>query len=330
MDYAWRIITEFDRARALSMKGDDEAAVFWMQLGENAYAEIAHRWLTSTTLRSPEAFLQGWWSWELATLQVSRRRAWELIHKRTAPDPWAHLFQARGYALIGDNQKSEAAFAARAGSGTRESSSAGRDGGGSGITRATRESRAVLCQGVRASAGESPEWWIARAKYYLERGQDKLADADMMHAANLSDDDLDIFLRSGWWAVGPFPNDAKTAFLQPDSAHPSRLVAGGENALSAKIAPRRWIRIPPDRDDGMVTGRVHLEPVQKDAGAGERLGVCTGVCLFAGGSYDDPLCCQSIHVGNRKARARGTTASVVQWTVRVRVGETQVCQSHGF
>ncbi len=263
LDYAWRIITEFDRARALSMKGDDEAAVFWMQLGENAYAEIAHRWLTSTTLRSPEAFLQGWWSWELATLQASRRRAWELIHNGTAPDAWAHLFQARGYALIGDMQKSEAAFAAALEVEPENPR----------LLIATAEVRALLGQHEEAKqffaralelAPETPEWWIARGKYYLELGKDKLADADMLHAANLSDDDLDLFLRSGWWAVGPFPNDTKTAFLQPDSAHPSRLVARGESISSDNLAPLRWIRIPPDRDDGMVTGRVHLEPVQKE------------------------------------------------------------------
>ena len=115
------------------------------------------------------------------------------------------------------------------------------------------ETRAVLKQFEQAERDfakalelepTNPEWWIARGKYYLERGLDAQADADYQCAAELSPDDLEIFLRTGVWAVGSYPPDMNQSFPPEEMPHPSRPVKLQNAEGAVNSTPGRWTRIP--------------------------------------------------------------------------------------
>ena len=69
------------------------------------------------------------------------------------------------------------------------------------------EAAADAWQGVLATDPSDAGLWIARGRWYAERGQHEKADAVFAKAASLTPDELNKFLEAGWWVAGPFPAD---------------------------------------------------------------------------------------------------------------------------
>ncbi|MCU0963179.1 MAG: hypothetical protein MUF48_24055, partial [Pirellulaceae bacterium] len=231
-------------ALAIHQIGDNEAARVWLDIGERAYTSSARNWLASASLDCrllSQDLGQTWW--EMLRVQVMRREAWQAIANESAVDPWAKLFEASGAAIVGDATGSETAFRAAVEMAAKDARV--------WVTRA--ETRAVLKQYEQAEQDfakaielepANPEWWIARGKFYLERGLDAQADADYQRAAEFSPDDLDIFLRTGVWAVGPYPAAMNQSFPPEETPHPSRPVKKQDANGEVSNTSGRWNRIP--------------------------------------------------------------------------------------
>ena len=291
-------------ALAIDQVGDKEAARVWLDIGERAYTSSARHWLASASLDCrllPQDLGHLWW--EMVRAQVVRREAWQAIANESAVDPWAKLFEAREAAIVGDTTGSETAF--------RTAVEMAPNDARVWVTRA--ETRAVLnlfeqAEQDFAKALEleptNPEWWIARGKYYLERGLDAQADADYQRAAELSPDDLEIFLRTGVWAVGPYPAAMNQSFPPEETPHPSRPVklqnaVGEVNSTTEPLDPHS-LALP-----GRQLGKRRTE--LPDGGCGERFGLCIGYRLFtpaASRISDACLGTTSASVGQRGLRVR--------------------------
>jgi serine/threonine protein kinase/predicted Zn-dependent protease len=253
----------FERAVVLHRLGDKAAAGFALEMGERLYTSSARNWLASSDLEMPGGpwASRDYW-WEECITQVWRARAREALAEQGVPDPWATLFEARSQALAGNTAESEEAFEAAV-NGTP---------GDVRVSIARAECRAALGQFEQAERDfarvlelepEKPEWWIARGRFFLERGLDAQADADYRRAAELSHDDLDRFVRSGVWAVGPFPAAMNQSFPPEQQPHPAREVAASDSAGDPDVEPLQWKRVPVSCQDN-YWGQVSLGVLTKD------------------------------------------------------------------
>jgi tetratricopeptide (TPR) repeat protein len=86
---------------------------------------------------------------------------------------------------------------------------------------------------------KDPLVWIARGRYFAERGEHKKADADFAEAAARTPNELNRFLEAGWWAVGPYPHALSGPCPPEDEADPSRAVVAADAA-----AEYRWQALP--------------------------------------------------------------------------------------
>jgi WD40 repeat protein/serine/threonine protein kinase/tetratricopeptide (TPR) repeat protein len=88
--------------------------------------------------------------------------------------------------------------------------------------------------------------WLERGRLFAQRGQHDKADAAFAKAAALTSDELNRFPQSGWWVVGPYPEDLKLPCppeKAPDPSHPIAAVGSP--------AELRW-RPAPTEPDGRV------------------------------------------------------------------------------
>ncbi|MHB9080189.1 MAG: protein kinase domain-containing protein [Pirellulaceae bacterium] len=253
----------FERAVVLHRLGDEAAARFALEMGERLYAPHARNWLASGDLELPDGpwASRGYW-WEECITQVWRARAREAVAGAGATDPWATLFDARSQALVGHAAESQAAFEA----------AVNLTPGDVRVWIASAECRAALGQFTPAEEDfaralelepENAAWWIARGRSFLERGLDAQADADYRRAAELSGDDLDLFVRTGVWAVGPFPAAMNQALPPEKQPHPARDVAARDNAGDPDVEQLQWKRVSVSCEDNNW-GQVSLGVVTKD------------------------------------------------------------------
>ena len=92
-------------------------------------------------------------------------------------------------------------------------------------------------------APREPVIWLARARNFAQLGQHEKADADFAKAAALTPDELNKFLESGWWVVGPYPEDLKLPCPPEKNPDPSQPVAAVGSATEL-----RWRHAPTEQD----------------------------------------------------------------------------------
>lgn len=232
----------FDRTMALFQAGHEQAARECFQWADSAYAARVRAWLGSRDLLLPDSDFRGssqWW--ELLRLQIMRREACQVL-SMPVEDPWAKLLEAREALILGNASDAERAWEAAVTMSPTDAS----------VWVARAETHAVFKQYESAeryfshALGLEPEdaqWWIARGKHYLERGLDTQADADYQRAAELSPDDLDLFLRTGVWAMGPYPATMNQSYVPEVDPHPAKRLATQAVARDA-VTMREWTRLP--------------------------------------------------------------------------------------
>jgi serine/threonine protein kinase/tetratricopeptide (TPR) repeat protein len=105
-------------------------------------------------------------------------------------------------------------------------------------------------------AGADPGIWIQRGRWYAERGETAKADADLAHAASLTPHELNKFLATGWWVVGPYPSDLKE-FCPPETdPDPSRPVHLIDSQSGMSDEPTPWVHVSTG-----AYGAVDLTPI---------------------------------------------------------------------
>jgi tetratricopeptide (TPR) repeat protein len=93
--------------------------------------------------------------------------------------------------------------------------------------------------------------WIERARYCAERGRDKQAEADYTRAAAVTDN-FNRFIETGWWVVGPYPEELELPCPPENNPHPFKRVAG----IVDGIGTAAWKPVAPGD-----MGQVDLLPV---------------------------------------------------------------------
>jgi tetratricopeptide (TPR) repeat protein len=89
-------------------------------------------------------------------------------------------------------------------------------------------------------AGDDPTPWIQRGRWRAERGEHEKADADFAKAASLTPNELNKFLESGWWVVGPYPQKLKEFCppeIEPDPSQPVYVI---DPQTGISDEPVRW------------------------------------------------------------------------------------------
>jgi serine/threonine protein kinase/WD40 repeat protein/Flp pilus assembly protein TadD len=177
--------------------GKSEDATRFFEQAEAKYLKSADKCLQASKKSAVKDTYGGaWWTW--AEDQAARRAAWmELRGADSLQDPWQHLIQARGFQLIGEQEKSVAELAA-ADAKTPNDLANWR----ARLRLATRfEDAERIWQHIVELAGDDPLLWIERGRWYSERGEHQKADADFIKAATLTPDNLNKFIEAGWWAA---------------------------------------------------------------------------------------------------------------------------------
>ena len=268
---------EYKRALALmlpfreSTKSGGSAYLHWFalvyhKLGQEAEATRYFEQAEARYLRFAEACLQSpekisaqkghggyWWAW--AEDQAARQLAWnELRGNGQLRDPWQHLISARGYRLIGEQEKNATELAAAEAQASADPQF--------WIVRARLADRmAEQDRGAEAAwqraieAGrDNPLIWMQRGRWHAERGERDKADADYAQAAALTPNELCRFLEAGWWIAGPYPSNLVEfgpPEADPDPARPVHTI-DPQTGLSEK--PVAWQSVASDTVGRVLVG----------------------------------------------------------------------------
>ncbi|MBW3543518.1 MAG: tetratricopeptide repeat protein, partial [Planctomycetes bacterium] len=235
-EMAWPLL-----AMTCQRLGKQAEAREWLDKADQWYAQSMQAAIAGqTTVGMPQFYV-----WDRPQFQLLHREAQALLAGSADPDPWQHLIEARGYRLIGETEKSDAAFAAAAAASPNDADV--------WVTRARllaqwdeqeRSSEADWQKAVEL-AGDDPLPWIQRGRWYAERGEQEKADADFAKAASLTPNELNKFLEAGWWVVGPYPQ-ALAAFCPPEiDPDPSRPVHVIDPASGLSDQPVAWRSVTP-------------------------------------------------------------------------------------
>lgn len=230
---------------AVSWKaGDvDLARVLW------STAEATHqRQVVQVLERNPAenangVFGEHWWQF-LFTRLMRRMAAETLADGQSVPDdPWLRLVQARGYRLIGEDDRADAEIAAAT------SAAPGDPELWIAIARLRMQWRQP--DGARAAwdkaievAPNDPLPWIHRARWFAQRGAWEQADADYAHAASLTPRELSRFLEAGWWVAGPYPRGMQEYCPPQIEADPSLPVYVQDLQSGLSDEPVPWTSVP--------------------------------------------------------------------------------------
>jgi tetratricopeptide (TPR) repeat protein/tRNA A-37 threonylcarbamoyl transferase component Bud32/DNA-binding beta-propeller fold protein YncE len=251
---------------------DNEAAKAWILLAMShhglGHAKEAQRWLEKAERRyqqtsqdiANEKPPSLWWDWAL--FQILRREAKAMIEGRpAADDPYLDLHFGRCYALLESTDKAETHFQAAVGS----------PGGDGAIWLARGRVFAQLGRHERAQAdfdratslnANDPRPWIERGRRCAEWGLEEEADAAFAEAARRAPNELDRFLQSGWWVVGPFPRDLNVACPPEKQPVPSRPVPA--IGKTGKLAAGAAATVPWRRAPAGAFGHVNFRAVFDD------------------------------------------------------------------
>ena len=147
-----KVMAAYLLAIAAQGAGHGEKAAGQIERAGRLHQMLCQAALTTNQRQLPGNFAGSWKT--LVTVQVLRREAWQKIKGQSPPaDPWWHLVQARGYALLGESERAEQEFAAAV-----------------------------------AAAPDDPEIWIARSRVFEQLGDGARAEADRKKAIELGAD----------------------------------------------------------------------------------------------------------------------------------------------
>jgi choice-of-anchor C domain-containing protein len=170
---------------AESRKWLEKSTAEWRRL-----SPLMHSLNNTTVIPSSDTKWQAAWS-DWPTFEVLLREASVLI--AGAPpleDAYDRAHQNLLYSQLGEREKADAAWKAAV-----------------------------------QMAPHDPALWLARGRTFAQLGQHAKADADFAKAATLTPEELDRFPQSGWWAIGPYPEDLKLFCPPENDPDPSRPVA---------------------------------------------------------------------------------------------------------
>lgn len=219
-------------------------------LGENHQELAMQRWSDAERMKiercrlllnlSPLEMSTGWWN-DAACFATRRVAAEALSAGQPVPkDPWFHLIQARGYALIGENDQAEAEIALAVDVAQNDPDVF------LAIAKLQQEWDSLAANVEEnwaraiAAAGNDPIPLIIRGRWYFERGEKEKAEADFAKAAELTPHELNKFLEAGWWVVGPYPPELKE-FCPPELDHdPSQPVHIIDPSTGLSDEPVKW------------------------------------------------------------------------------------------
>ena len=91
--------------------------------------------------------------------------------------------------------------------------------------------------------------WIARGRFFAERGEQEKAEADFAKAASLTPNELGKFLEGGWWVVGPYAPYLLEECCPPErEADPSKKVDLFDSRTLLPPTPASWSHVPTGRE----------------------------------------------------------------------------------
>lgn len=232
-----------DAAVAWKLGDEPRARRRWSE-GEASYRKLCARALSSqgTDVRLG-VFHEHWWQFQYG--QLMRRLAAETMagDKPQPDDPWKRLLQARGFLLIGENQKADAELAAAIAAAP-------------GDVEVWMARARLLDQDARRTPSAEADWrqvvdlapsdpmtWIQRGCWYAEQGQHERADADFAKAASLTPQELNRFLDAGWWVLGPYPpqlGEFCPPELDPDPSRPTPVI---DSKTGLSTVGEKWRRV---------------------------------------------------------------------------------------
>ncbi len=165
--------------------GHAEKASGQIERADRLHQMLCQAALTTNQRQLPGNFAESWKT--LVTVQVLRREAWQKTKGQSPPaDPWWHLVQARGYALLGESERAEKEFAAAV-----------------------------------AGVPDDPEVWIARARVFEQLGDAARAEADLNKTVELAPNDpLRWIERAVWHAEHGDHEKANADLAQAASLEP--------------------------------------------------------------------------------------------------------------
>ncbi len=255
----WTQLAFLDAAVAWKLGNQERAQQRWSQ-AEALYQRRCQEALSRSPLSDVEkgvystgVYNEHWWQFVYG--QAMRQFAAEVLAEGqpVSDDPWPHLIQARGYRLIGENEKADAEIAAataavpddpvvwKAIAHLQESWES------DSVAAHVSWSKAV------EFAGNDPLLWIERGHRYVERGEQAKADADFAKAASLTSNDLGKFLEAGWWVAGPYPAELEKVCppeLAADPSIPVHLVYHQSHLSDGTV---KWQKVATE-----IGGRVNL------------------------------------------------------------------------
>jgi len=187
-------------AIALHQLGRTKAAREALEQADVAADDLLRGGLAADVLKIPDP---NWEDWLL--FHVLRREAHQAIDGKPMPEsPYDRLFRGRLLDALNQPEKAEAEFTAAAELRPNDADV--------WLTRA--RVFAKLGRKDRASAdlaraqqhkADDPRPWVETGRLLAELGERTQADAAFARAAALGKGELNRFLESGWWVVGPYP-----------------------------------------------------------------------------------------------------------------------------
>ena len=97
--------------------------------------------------------------------------------------------------------------------------------------------------------GQNTSVWIARGRFFAERGEQEKADAEFAKAASLTSNELGKFLEGGWWVVGPYAPYLLEESCPPErEADPSKKVELFDSRTLLPPTPASWSHVPTGRE----------------------------------------------------------------------------------
>ncbi|MCI0681757.1 MAG: protein kinase [Gemmataceae bacterium] len=230
------------QALALHQLGRTAAARQALHQADSIADQRLREGLAQEKLKVPDA----WWAdWLL--FRHLRREAHQKIHGTAMPDsPYERLFRGRVLGALDEHDKGEAELTAAV--------AIRPDDADVWLTRSRifaklgrNDRMAADLLKAQQFKGDDPKTWIETGRMLAERGEHKQADVAFARAAALGKGELNRFLESGWWMVGPYPNRLEQPCppeLNPDPSKPVAAVGRAGNLT--------WQAVSTNAADGAI------------------------------------------------------------------------------
>jgi serine/threonine protein kinase/tetratricopeptide (TPR) repeat protein len=206
-------------ALALRAAGKAEPAKEALLQADRNAERLVRDSLKNSELKVP----MGWWQ-EWAHMELCRCEAHRAIHGRDLSEsPYHRLFRGRALVALGDEAGGESEFDAAVAIRPDDADVwMARSNLHAKLDRPDKMANDLLkAQALRA---DEPKTWIETGRLLAERGEIRGAVTAYARASALGKGELNRFLESGWWAVGPYPDHFDSSYPPERDPDPSKLV----------------------------------------------------------------------------------------------------------